>query len=342
MFGICLYKSESYHMIKFSCSQCGRNYEVEDKYSGKSVRCKKCNNKITIPTVVQVNEQTQEYELADEDYVVTQSQSDNSKSPYGLDNETKPCPYCGEEILEVAKKCKHCGEFLEIQVPIPHAPRKKLSKSRIPVLAGSIVLVFILSVGVYLLFFTGIFNPESQERSRQVSKGVDNSEVAPEYIEEFEKVVKALRRLDDNITSGSVNYSEFKNLFSDYLNSFSDLGEWLGSNSVPEDARISDLLTNMKAALDSYNYAVSNWGNMINNVDSGYLSVQYKKSRDRNFDFALFQGQIVMSIYKSIKKNEPIEAYEEQKKSILGKYKELTDKYKEEDAEQEERIKKME
>jgi hypothetical protein len=28
------------------------------------------------------------------------------------DQDTKDCPWCGETILSVAKKCKHCGEFL--------------------------------------------------------------------------------------------------------------------------------------------------------------------------------------------------------------------------------------
>ena len=29
-----------------------------------------------------------------------------------MEQETRKCPYCGEEILAVAKKCKHCGEWL--------------------------------------------------------------------------------------------------------------------------------------------------------------------------------------------------------------------------------------
>ncbi len=38
--------------------------------------------------------------------------------------EIKTCPYCGEEILAVAKKCKHCGEWLE--------EKKKEPKRQIP------------------------------------------------------------------------------------------------------------------------------------------------------------------------------------------------------------------
>lgn len=38
--------------------------------------------------------------------------------------ETKRCPYCGEEILAVAKKCKHCGEWLTEETKVVKEKKK--------------------------------------------------------------------------------------------------------------------------------------------------------------------------------------------------------------------------
>lgn len=43
---------------------------------------------------------------------------------------TKKCPYCGEEILAIAKKCKHCNEWLDETEILSEAPnlKKRLMK----------------------------------------------------------------------------------------------------------------------------------------------------------------------------------------------------------------------
>lgn len=37
---------------------------------------------------------------------------------------TKKCPYCNEEILVDAVKCKHCGEFLDGQKKTSEKPKE--------------------------------------------------------------------------------------------------------------------------------------------------------------------------------------------------------------------------
>lgn len=41
-----------------------------------------------------------------------------------MEEEKKRCPYCGEEILAIAKKCKHCGEWLPEEVV--EEPKKQI------------------------------------------------------------------------------------------------------------------------------------------------------------------------------------------------------------------------
>jgi len=40
---------------------------------------------------------------------------------------TKECPYCGESINIMAKKCKHCGEWLEEKEALPSSQSVQLT-----------------------------------------------------------------------------------------------------------------------------------------------------------------------------------------------------------------------
>ena len=59
-----------------------------------------------------------------------------------MEKKTKACPFCWEEILQEAKKCKHCGEFLE------ETPKKKKSKMS----ALEWIFIIVVIIGFIWLF----------------------------------------------------------------------------------------------------------------------------------------------------------------------------------------------
>ena len=118
-------------MIKFRC-KCGQKISVPDEAVGKRGKCPKCQSILTVPQSTNdkisskiptddksTQRKTPEISAIadilnlseDDDYSAVENKK--TESPIKLQKPTKACPYCGEEILAIAKKCKHCGEYLE-------------------------------------------------------------------------------------------------------------------------------------------------------------------------------------------------------------------------------------
>lgn len=147
--------------LKFNCPQCEQSLEAPQKLFGQTIVCPSCNNEITVPSPISsANSQT--------------PPPQPSKHP-----DTKECPFCSERILVNAKKCKHCGEFLEGETDISKKTETESSSSN---RTASAVIVTLGYIGLFIGWIVSHFFRESQLPLMAAQAGVTLEEMRKAYI----------------------------------------------------------------------------------------------------------------------------------------------------------------
>ncbi len=77
--------------FKFNCPHCNQELEALEDMLGQTIACPSCEKNI----------------------ILAAPAPDFPPAIPPVMSGSMPCPYCGEDVLVQAKKCKHCGEFLD-------------------------------------------------------------------------------------------------------------------------------------------------------------------------------------------------------------------------------------
>lgn len=107
--------------------------------------------------------------------------------------ETKKCPYCGGEIMTVAKKCKHCGKWLEVHdKPKNHdcdCSQQSSTDTKVEIKQSNTKKIILFVVGGLILAFI-IWLIVMKNQKSDWEKAMDEYNSQSSYIEEAVPVVE--------------------------------------------------------------------------------------------------------------------------------------------------------
>ena len=102
--------------IKVTCNSCGKSLKAKDSAAGKRVKCPQCGDPISIPEAVYDAEEAggdDDYSGYDDEYGDDQYDLGDAVANSPASQKRKPCPACGEMIVDGAVKCRFCGEIFD-------------------------------------------------------------------------------------------------------------------------------------------------------------------------------------------------------------------------------------
>ena len=88
---------------------------------------------------------------------VSKPQYKSDTIPVPKNSTVKACPYCSEEILITARKCKHCGEYLDESLKIQRQSKKSGRDEKIVVKPrGEGCFLQTLNIGCVIIVFLAV------------------------------------------------------------------------------------------------------------------------------------------------------------------------------------------